>query len=222
MLSAVVRSAVVALALFSAGGDEAAVRATWLPQASLTSRAALSTAVAAAKADGATTLVVPVRATPGGYDVLADAIAIGHAAGLQVHASINVTVVVPVGELPSARDHVVFRHPEWLMVPRTLAEDLAAVDPHSPEYLGRLSRYARARSSTVEGVYLSPATPGAVDYMVGVVRGMVSQYAVDGVRLDAVGYPAGEFDYSSDRLSALVAALRDAVKTLRPAAFVTQ
>jgi uncharacterized lipoprotein YddW (UPF0748 family) len=222
MFSPVVRSVVAAFALFFATADDAPVRATWLPAVSLTSQAALRTAVTAAKADGATTLVVPVRATPGPYDALADALAIGHAAGLQVHASINVTVAVPVGELPSARDHVVFRHPEWLMVPRTLAEDLAAVDPHSPEYLGRLSRYARARSATVEGVYLSPATAGAVDYMVGVVRGIVSHYAVDGVRMDAVGYPAGVFDYSSERLAVLVAALRDAVKTLRPAAIVTQ
>jgi len=221
MFSSPVRSMVAALALFAAA-DEAAVRATWLPASSLTSHASLTSAVTAAKADGATTLVVPVRATAGEYDALADAIAIGHAAGLHVHASINVAVVVPVGELPSARDHVVFRHPEWLMVPRTLADELATVDPHSPEYLGRLSRYARARSATVEGIYLSPATPGAVDYMVGVVRGIASQYEVDGVRLDAVGYPAGDFDYSRDRLAILVAALRDAVKTVRPAAIVTQ
>lgn len=221
MFSSAVCSAVAALALFAAL-DEAPVHATWLPAPSLMSHAALTTAVTAAKADGATALVVPVRAMPGQYDALADAIAIGHAAGLQVHASINVTVVVPVGELPSARDHVVFRHPEWLMVPRTLADELAAVDPHSPEYLGRLSRYARARSATVEGVYLSPATSGAVDYMVGIVRRIVSQYAIDGLRLDAVGYPAGEFDYSSERLAVLITALRDAVKTLRPAAIVTQ
>jgi uncharacterized lipoprotein YddW (UPF0748 family) len=220
MLSAAVRSAIAALALF-AGTPADDARLVWIAPASMTSPASIAAAVAAAKADGARALVVPVRGAQTRYDALEDAIAIGHAAGLQVHASINVTVAVPVGELPSAREHVAFRHPEWLMVPRELADDLSTVDPHSPEYLGRLSRYARARPDTVEGIYLSPMQPGAVDYMAGLVRTIVAQYAVDGVRLDSVRYPDG-FEYSSERLSALLATLRDAVTAIRPGAIVTQ
>ncbi len=191
MFSAAVRSAVAALALITGAAD-------------------------------ANSIVVTVRSLPSpsdSVDPLAEAIAKGHAAGLKVYASFNVALAVPSAELPSAREHVIFRHPEWLMVPRTLAEDLVSVDPHSPEYLGRLARYARARPDTVEGLYLSPATPSAVAYMVGVVTSLVSQYAVDGVRLDAVRYPDG-FDYDPGRLAALVAALGDAVKAIRPAAVV--
>jgi hypothetical protein len=37
------------------------------------------------------------------------------------------TAMPSAGELPLSRDHVVYRHPEWLMVPRALAEDLLKV-----------------------------------------------------------------------------------------------
>jgi hypothetical protein len=44
-----------------------------------------------------------------------------------VHAWIDVSRVASTVELPLSRDHVVYRHPEWLMVPRALAADLLKV-----------------------------------------------------------------------------------------------
>src|SRR5213083_1976447 len=123
------------------------------------------------------------------FDPLAATIAGAHDAGLKVHAWINVNLVAGVNELPSARDHVVYRHPEWLMVPRALAEDLIAVDPRSPQYLGRLARYVRSQPAELEGLYLSPIAEASVDYTAGVVRDIVSRYAMDGVHFDYVRYP---------------------------------
>ena len=181
--------------------------------------------VKAARAGGFNTLLVQVRgradayytsgleprpaalATQPSFDPLAATIAQAHEAGLQVHAWVNVNLVASVGEMPSAPDHVIYRHPEWLMVPRALAEDLIGVDPKSPEYLGRLTRHVRSRPAELEGLYLSPIVPGAVEYTVGVVRDIAQRYAVDGVHLDYMRYPTEDFDYSRDAL----AGFRDSV-----------
>lgn len=224
MLSVVRRSAaaVIAAALVvvshAAGPEE--VRALWVVRTSLTSPAAIATMVASAKAGGFNTLLVQVRgrgdayyqhgleprpvalATQPAFDPLAVVIERAHAAGLRAHAWMNVNLVAGVNEMPVAREHVVYRHPEWLMVPRALADDLAAVDPRSPGYVGRLARHARAQSSDVEGLYLSPVAPAAVDYTVAVVRDVVDRYALDGVHLDYVRYPTADFDYSRDTLAA--------------------
>ena len=180
------------------------VRALWVVRTTLTAPAAIATMVDAARASGFNTLLVQIRGRADAYytsaiepraaaiagqpafDPLAVTITKAHGAGLQVHAWINVNLVAGASELPSARDHVVYRHPEWLMVPRALAEDLARVDPRSPEYLGRLARHVRSQPAELEGLYLSPIAEASADYTVGVVRDVVSRYQVDGVHLDYV------------------------------------
>jgi uncharacterized lipoprotein YddW (UPF0748 family) len=260
------------------------VRALWVVRTSLTSPAAVDEMVTAARASGFNTLLVQIRGRGDAYylggveprpaalvsqpnfDPLATAVSKAHQAGLAVHAWINVNLVAGT-DLPTARAHVVYRHPEWLMVPRALGEDLAALDPSGPEYLGRLSRYARSQPSELEGLYLSPVMPGAIEYTRAVVRDIVQRYAVDGVHFDYVRYPNDDFDYSREtlaafrrdvlvdltpadlrrydaraaadpfiytrafperwhgfrvtRLTALVAALRDTVKSIRPGALVS-
>jgi len=196
------------------------VRALWVVRTSLVSPAAIATMVNAARAGGFNALLVQIRGRGDAYyanaleprapslagqpafDPLAATIARAHAAGLKVHAWINVNLVAAVNELPSARDHVVYRHPEWLMVPRALAEDLIAVDPRSPQYLGRLARHVRSQPTELEGLYLSPIADASVDYTAGVVRDIVSRYAIDGVHFDYARYPNDEFDYSRDALAA--------------------
>jgi uncharacterized lipoprotein YddW (UPF0748 family) len=239
------------------------VRALWVVRTTLTSPAAIATLAASAKAGGFNTLLVQVRGRGDAYfqggseprpaalvsqpsfDPLAEAIARGHEAGLQVHAWLNVNLVAGL-DLPAAREHVIYRHPEWLMVPRAIAPDLASVDVHSPEYLGRLSRYARSRATEVEGLYLSPVSDAAASYTTAVVRDIAARYAIDGVHFDYMRYPDEDFDYGRDsvaeyqrqvpeklrtpdrwrsfraeRLTALVVRLRQAVKDVRPAALVS-
>ena len=174
--------------------------------------------VNAAKASGFNTLLVQIRgrgdayyqhgleprpsalAADPAFDPLATTIARAHAAGLQVHAWVNVNLVSSATELPTARDHIIYRHPDWLMVPRALVEDLAGVEARSPEYLGRLARHVRQRND-VEGLYTSPMSMGAADHIVAVVRDIALRYAIDGVHFDYIRYPSDDFDYSRDALA---------------------
>jgi uncharacterized lipoprotein YddW (UPF0748 family) len=203
----------------AAPGARGEVRALWVVRTSLTSPSAIDEMVAAARAGGFNTLLVQVRdrgdayylggaePRPAGlisqptFDPLARAMSAAHSAGLAVHAWINVNLVAGT-DLPLARNHIVYRHPEWLMVPRSMAEDFATLDPTGPEYLGRLIRYARSRPAELGGLYLSPVTQGAIDYTTAIVRDIVERYAVDGVHLDYVHYPNDEFDYSRETLAA--------------------
>ena len=196
------------------------VRALWVVRTTLTSPTAVAAMVGAARTSGFNTLLVQIRGRADAYyasgleprplalaaqpvfDPLATTIALAHEAGLQVHAWINVNLVGGVNELPSAPDHVIYRHPEWLMVPRALTGTLADVDPRSPEYLGRLTRYVRAQPTELEGLYLSPMTGGAIDYTSSVVRDIVERYDVDGVHFDYARYPTDDFDYSREALAA--------------------
>ena len=144
------------------------------------------------------------------FDSVHEVIERAHDAGLRVHAWIDVTRVASAVELPLSRDHVVYRHPEWLMVPRALADDLLKVEPKSPEFLGRLTRYARTQPDA-DALYLSPASPGAVEYAAAAVRDLLARYAVDGIHFDDAGYPRSDFDYSREALGAFRRSLAESL-----------
>src|SRR6185312_2522615 len=61
---------------------------------------------------------------PATFDPLAQVLTEAHAAGLRVHAWVNVNLIASVNLPPTDRGHVMHRHPEWLMVPRALAPEL--------------------------------------------------------------------------------------------------
>jgi uncharacterized lipoprotein YddW (UPF0748 family) len=195
------------------------VRGLWVVRTSLSSPASVSAMVAAAREAGINTLVVQVRgrgdayyasrreprpaalaAQPASFDPLADVLREGHAAGLAVHAWVNVNLVADAGDPPRDPRHVVNRHPEWLMVPMELAATIG--DPHGRAFVRTLAAWTRRQSATVEGLYTSPATPGAADYLADVVQDLVTRYAVDGVHFDYVRYPGASFDYSRAALRA--------------------
>ncbi len=44
----------------------------------------------------------------------------------------------------SRATHLVHRHPEWLMVPRDIAQELARMPADSPAYVGKLARWTRS------------------------------------------------------------------------------
>ena len=197
------------------------VRALWVTRGSLTSPAAIRAMVRSASASGFNTLLVQVRGRgdayfasriepraqllagqPASFDPLAETIAAAGAEGLRVHAWVNVNLISSGADLPASRSHLVYEHPEWLMVPRELAFELARLDPRSPAYVGRLARWTRARSTEVEGLYVSPVHPAAVDRLVSIIDELVSAYPLDGLHLDYVRYPSSNFDYSRPTLSA--------------------
>jgi uncharacterized lipoprotein YddW (UPF0748 family) len=208
----------VGVAVLDAGTETDDVRALWVTRATLTTPDTVSRMVRAARTAGFNTLLVQVRgrgdayyesaiepraqelAGRPGFDPLATTIAQARAAGLRVHAWVGVNLVSSAVTLPAARTHIVYRHPDWLMVPRPLAADLRRVDVRSPEYLGRLARWSRAHASDVEGLYTSPIHPAAAAHVADVVQDLVTRYPVDGIHLDYVRFPGDDFDYSTGAL----------------------
>ncbi len=199
-------------------GQTGEVRAMWVQRGSLASPKTIQSAVEMAKDGRFNTLIVQVRGRgdafydsrydprppllarqPSSFDPLELMLATAHRAGLKVHAWVNVNLVSDATP-PAAPRHVVYTHPEWLMVPRPLAADLARMNPRNAAYLRRLSEYAKARSDRVEGLFLSPVHKGAVDYTVRVIGDIVTRYAVDGIHLDYIRFPNDEFDYSAEVL----------------------
>lgn len=208
------------------------VRALWVQRTSLASPQAIRDMVRAATASGFNTLLVQVRGRgdsyygsrlgprgvllatqPTGFDPLREVLAAAHPEGLQVHAWINANLVASAARLPAERNHIVYRHPEWVMVPRELAVEMASTDAQSPAYIGTLARWTRSRSDTVEGLYLSPVHAGAADHLAAVVQDLVAAYSLDGVHLDYLRYPSAEFDYSPATLAAFRASLLPDLRT---------
>ena len=177
----------------------APLRTFWASRASLESPDAVRRAVASAAVGSFDTVMVPVALVADAFQVFDGAremITEARARGLRVHAWIQVTLVAANGELPPSRDHVLYQHPEWLMVPRELAAEMLKVDVRTPGYLGRLTRWARANPTRVDGLYVSPLAPEAASYLVSTVTAAAKRYPVDGVFLDAVRFPGVDFDYS--------------------------
>jgi uncharacterized lipoprotein YddW (UPF0748 family) len=202
-------------ALRAAGATDE-MRALWVRQTTLETEESIRRMVASASTSGFNTLFVQIgnEAPTAGqtFDPVAETINQAHAAGLRVHAWLDIARVAPSGELPFARDHVIYQHPEWLMVPRAIAAELLPVDVHSPDYLGRLVRWTRSNTDRIDGLYVSPALPEAASYLTEAVRDVVRRYPLDGVYLDHVRYPAADFDYGARS----IAAFRDMMKGQLP------
>ena len=181
--------------------------------------------VRAARAAGFNTILVQVRGRgeayyksaidpraseldgqPREFDPLATTLDLAHRAGLRVHAWVNVNLVSSAVTLPRSREHVVSRHPEWLMVPRPLAAGLRTVGVRSPAYIGELARWTRSVSTQVEGLYLSPIPEASRQYSASIVAELASRYDLDGVHLDYLRYPNDTFDYSARALGSFRAA----------------
>jgi uncharacterized lipoprotein YddW (UPF0748 family) len=262
------------------------VRALWVLRSSLATSSSIATLVKTAREQGFNTLLVQVRGRgdayyasdlepralelsrqPASFDPLASLLADAHKAGIRVHAWISLNLVSSAVELPAAADHLVYRHPEWLMVPRPIAQDVARLDPKNPGYLGKIARWTRGELDSVEGLYVSPIQPEAAAYAARVISDVARRYDVDGIHLDYARYPNTQFDYSRfaiaefradmrprlaaaarremddletadlfaypdrfpdewtafrrDRMTALVASIRRAIRAARPAAIVT-
>ena len=118
-----------------------------------------------------------------------------HARGLEVHGWVNVLLSAHFGpSLP--RGHVLARHPDWLMVPRSVAR--VALRASAGERF-RLVWGTRGEGD-VEGFYLSPSAPGVGEHLERVVRELVHGYALDGLHLDFIRYPGPDYDYSRPAL----------------------
>jgi uncharacterized lipoprotein YddW (UPF0748 family) len=212
-------SAAEPLAIPRAVDDRDEVRALWVLRASLTTRGAITAMVSSARENGFNTLLVQVRgrgdayfngglepraaalaSQPPDFDPLRETLRLAHAAGMRVQAWVTLNLISSAADLPISREHLIYRHPEWLMVPRRLVPQLQGVSVESPEYVGKIARWSRGQAESVEGLYVSPVPAGAADHTVAVVSDLVKRYEVDGVHLDYVRFPTDEFDYSKAAL----------------------
>jgi uncharacterized lipoprotein YddW (UPF0748 family) len=128
---------------------------------------------------------------PLSFDPFARLLERASAAGIEVHAWINVLLA---SHFPSpSRENVVVRHPGWVMVPRSVARRTAATDGNT--LLAQI-RQASRTDSDVEGFYISPSSPEVQEHLEAVVREVVRQYPVKGLHLDFIRYPNPDYDWS--------------------------
>jgi uncharacterized lipoprotein YddW (UPF0748 family) len=200
------------------------IRALWVLRGSLTRPERIDRLVESAARSGFNTLLLQVRGRgdafydsaleprgvglTGTFDPLAYAIAAANKAGLRVHVWFNTNLVASTAMMPTSRTHVVNAHPEWLMVPRPIAADLARLGPRHPRYVPRLVEWTKRNAAGVEGLYASPITPDAALYVEKVVTDIVTRYPVSGVHLDYIRYPSNLFDHSQASLAAFRESLR--------------
>ncbi|MGC9346927.1 MAG: glycoside hydrolase family 10 protein [Anaerolineae bacterium] len=189
----------------------------------------------------------PVSETLGvdpGWDPLARMVELGHNAGLEVHAYVNVYTAWLVPPDPSRGD---------LWPPATTPPQMFDRFTYGPLYEAHPGEYALGydwRQHDVDGVpmplrsksclWASPGLDLVNDYLVDVVSDIVTRYDVDGVHLDLVRYAGAEYSYDPfsnaaagdvptperaqwqrDRVTDLVRRLKTATQAIRPEAEVS-
>jgi uncharacterized lipoprotein YddW (UPF0748 family) len=204
-------AALIAVALGAPAIPEPEMRGLWVVRTALVSPEDVDRVVDQAAAAGLNALFVQVRGRgdafygsalvprstllsrqPVTFDPLARLLGRARSRGLAVHAWFNVLLTAHF-PLPLPRDHVLSRHPDWAMVPRSAARSaLAAAGAN----LLPLIRGAARNGEDVEGLYLSPSHEAVHAHLEAVVMELVSQYPVDGLHLDFIRYPSRDYDYS--------------------------
>lgn len=191
------------------------IRALWVTRNILTSPESIANLVDRAKRTGFNTLIAQVRGRgdalyrsqweprstllkdqPESFDPLALLIEKAHAARLTVHAWLNTCLLANLDDLPASPQHAYNAHPDWLMVPRQVAQALYSMEPESPDYRARIVEQSKKDLSELEGLYLSPAHPGVKEHLYNIWMDVLEKYEVDGLHFDYVRYPNPDFDYS--------------------------
>jgi uncharacterized lipoprotein YddW (UPF0748 family) len=111
---------------------------------------------------------------PAPYDPLDEVITRAHAAGLEVHAWVNVNTLWNSATPPRSPEHVYHRH-----------------GPTAEGADRWLNRRADGTERVGSNVYIDPGHPDAVEYIVAAIRSIVAEYDVDGINLDYIRYPDG-------------------------------
>ena len=137
-----------------------------------------------------------LRGQPASFDPLAMVISEAHQYGIKVHAWINIFLVADLDSLPISRDHSIYKHPDWVMVPRGIGAELYDVPPEERAYLDRIIEFSRVNRRELEGLFVSPANPGVKDNLFNIWMDIATRYDVDGLHFDYVRYPNPQYDYS--------------------------
>lgn len=202
------------------------MRGLWVTRSWMTTPAQVSQVVGDAERHGFTAIFVQVRGRgdafyrggpdpratllarqPSTFDPLAELVERARAAGVQVHAWLNVNLVAGATAMPVAPQHVTVQHPEWVMVPRQLADTVLRLSPRDPRYLSTIAAWSARHSATIEGVFSSPIAEGAQARLEATVDHLTAAYPLDGLHLDYIRYPSPDFDVSRSALDSFRAAL---------------
>src|SRR5207244_12544664 len=103
------------------------------------------------------------------------------------------------GALPKAPEHLVRRHPEWLL----RSAGVKYLDP--------------VGGSDWEGIYIDPKNENAREHTLSVFTDIVSRYRGEGFHYDYVRYPQGTYAASADDHAAVPAFVAEGGKRLRAA-----
>ena len=193
-------------------------KALWVVRDKITTKGAIDDLMADATTRGIHDVVVQVRGrgdahydsrlepraetlADDGFDPLAHLVRAGAAVGVRVHAWGNVFFVwsSSEGALPKAPEHLVRRHPEWLLRPAGV------------KYLDPVG------GSDWEGIYIDPKNENAREHTLAVFTDIVSRYRVEGFHYDYVRYPQVTYAGSPDDHAAVTAFVAEGAKRLRAA-----
>jgi len=128
----------------------------------------------------ATNLTYPIE----DFDPLAYLLVRAHAAGISVHAWLNVFYVWSRSG-PPPDGHIVRSHPDWL------------VTDHEGVRMDERGTDAW-KADGIEGYFVSPFSAAAREHTAGVVSELVDLYAVDGIHLDYIRFPGAEYGFDVD------------------------
>ena len=193
-------------------------KALWVVRDKITTKGAIDDVMADATTRGIHDVVVQVRGRgdayyasklepraetlpDDGFDPLAHLVRAGAAVGVRVHAWGNVFFVwsSPEGALPKSSEHLVRRHPEWLLRP----DGVKHLDP--------------VGGSDWEGIYTDPTNTEAREHTLAVFTDIVSRYRIEGFHYDYVRYPQVTYADSTDDHAAVTKLVYEGAKRLRQA-----
>jgi uncharacterized lipoprotein YddW (UPF0748 family) len=193
-------------------------KALWVVRDKITTKTAIDDLMADATTRGIHDVVVQVRGradayydsrlepraeglSPDGFDPLAHLVRAGAAVGVRVHAWGNVFFVwsSPAGALPNRPEHLVRRHPDWLL------------RPGGVKYLDPVG------GGDWEGIYVDPKNAEAREHTLAVFTDIVSRYRVEGFHYDYVRYPQVTYAESPEDHAAVTALVTEGATRLRAA-----
>jgi uncharacterized lipoprotein YddW (UPF0748 family) len=193
-------------------------KALWVVRDKITTKSAIDDLMADATTRGIHDVVVQVRGRGDAYydsrlepraealagdafDPLAHLVRAGAAVGVRVHAWGNVFFVWSSvdGALPKAPEHLVHRHPDWLL------------RPGGVKYLDPVG------GGDWEGIYIDPRNAEAREHTLAVFTDIVSRYRVEGFHYDYVRYPQVTYADSPDDHTAVTALVAEGATRLRAA-----
>jgi len=190
-------------------------KALWVVRDRITTARAIDDLLADAVQRGIRDLVVQVRgrgdayyrsaleplaeSVKDGFDPLAHLAKNAAVVGVRIHAWGNVFFVWshPERALPRSTDHLVHRHPDWLLRP----DGVKYLDP--------------VGGNDWEGIYADPANADAREHTLAVFTDIVARYSVEGFHYDYVRYPQARYASSPEDRRHVTDLVRSAAPLLR-------